>query len=595
LNPEEQRREFFDALFAFCNGGAINFRPVFRNKTDAISKFIPLNGDRIGKIESLCKKYDTPEFQGIYYGVATRNGGGKKDDIREVATLYADCDFKSVPKEILEAKLNEFPFLPSARIDTGGGFHPYWFLKEPATHDEYPQIEDALRRIGRYFGIPLHAVDASRVLRTPGTLNRKKEYDSPRSVNLVFCYPERRYNYKDILGILPEAPAPHIPVNSKDHSEDIERIMKCSFMRHCDKDRPSLPETHWYAMITQLAGRQGGRAKIHELSKGYPSYSPQETDAKILHALDGPGPHTCQYIRAQIWDCGKNCEVKSPAALTFKKSEIVTEDEIEVAKVNRQLVGFEDRIKTHFKGLDPGFDFLRKTIRAIVPTHVWSVGGYTSHGKSQFVIELLMRLLGSTKPKVTIFSAEMAAETYLLRMIASYTGIHTNELADNPALLERIGPEAYDFLRPHDLYLFDKINNLKKIRHICKRINSTWGLDVVVIDYLQNLRGTGSIYDRMSLLTPQLQQLAKELEITIIGLSQISNEALKDESGLIGLKGAGEIAAVSDLVIWLERDKEYDYLVHVQIRKNRHGPRGRTRLRWDKNFTRLEEVNGRTD
>ena len=69
----------------------------------------------------------------------------------------------------------------------------YWFLKEPATKDEIPRVEDALRRVARALDGDISAAEAARILRIPGTFNRKPEYGSPRPVELEYCNSNRKY------------------------------------------------------------------------------------------------------------------------------------------------------------------------------------------------------------------------------------------------------------------------------------------------------------------------------------------------------------------------------------------------------------------
>jgi len=84
--------------------------------------------------------------------------------------------------------------------------------------------------------------------------------------------------------------------------------------------------------------------------------------------------------------------------------------------------------------------------------------------------------------------------------------------------------------------------------------------------------------------------MAKDLDICVVAMSQVSNETAKGESKIIGYKGAGEIAAACDLGLWLERDKEDDERLTCFIRKNRHGMTGVQELRFTNQFTRIVEV-----
>lgn len=97
---------------------------------------------------------------------------------------------------------------------------------------------------------------------------------------------------------------------------------KCDFIRHCKKNSKTLSEPLWHGMITNLALFKGGTYRIHELSKGYKTYSEKETEEKISNFLkSGAGPMTCETLRDRGYPCeryGKTCYGKSPASLAFK-------------------------------------------------------------------------------------------------------------------------------------------------------------------------------------------------------------------------------------------------------------------------------------
>lgn len=97
---------------------------------------------------------------------------------------------------------------------------------------------------------------------------------------------------------------------------------KCDFIKHCKKNSKTLSEPLWHGMITNLALFKGGTYRIHELSKGYKTYSEKETEEKISNFLkSGACPITCETLRDRGYTClryGKTCYGKSPASLAFK-------------------------------------------------------------------------------------------------------------------------------------------------------------------------------------------------------------------------------------------------------------------------------------
>jgi hypothetical protein len=95
-------------------------------------------------------------------------------------------------------------------------------------------------------------------------------------------------------------------------------LNRCAFIRHCRDDAVTLTEPEWYAMVSNVGRCADGPEAVHRFSAPYPDYSPQETDAKILHALQDTGPHSCAYIQALGFTrCPPGgCGVKAPIGLS---------------------------------------------------------------------------------------------------------------------------------------------------------------------------------------------------------------------------------------------------------------------------------------
>lgn len=297
---------FFGQLFQRCEGGNINFRFL---GDKPINQFIPLpflfeNPDKLLPILERYKAFNS------YFAVGLRKGNnGTKEAITQIPALWVDLDGSPLQR------VQEGRWKPSALIETSPGkFHVYWKLREPADKTKIGQVEGLLKRLAAYFNGDLNATDASRILRIPGTLN----YKTTPPFNVTIRSMEgNEFNLSDFddLPELEQAPVSQSAPKTGDRSK---KILECSFLQHCDKDRATLPEPEWYAMISILARESGGRELIHSLSRGYAKYSAKETDDKILHALNA-GPPTCQRIKS-LWNCGRNCGVTTPLGLATKKN-----------------------------------------------------------------------------------------------------------------------------------------------------------------------------------------------------------------------------------------------------------------------------------
>jgi hypothetical protein len=100
----------FKALYQYCEGGSLEIRPL------------PKGGRYFTALDNIQLK---PFQQGknIFFGVATRNGGGKKENILQIPGLWLDADFKNISEEVYRAKLKDFPLQPSVQVASGGGEH----------------------------------------------------------------------------------------------------------------------------------------------------------------------------------------------------------------------------------------------------------------------------------------------------------------------------------------------------------------------------------------------------------------------------------------------------------------------------------------
>jgi hypothetical protein len=308
-------KTFFESLFAYSSGH-IEVRLLPSKKQE----FFP-----IGSLDQLLEFIDQNIDQNVYFGVSTRNGGGKKEHIVHIPACWVDVDFKTTPREEIDKKLAGFPLKPSVIIGSGGGYHVYWKFKEPYTLAESAQIETLNHDLAHFFGGDHNACDVSRILRVPGTFNYK--YEPKREVRVINL--DGAEYITDDFEFLPPYEKPvaltnqnSTPITAQNNGKAISTIMSCKFMQHCRDDASRLSEPEWYAMITQLARLQGGQDYIHELSRPYPGYSATETNEKILHAINDSGPITCQRIN-QLWDCDQSCPVRAPAALQFKQQIVI--------------------------------------------------------------------------------------------------------------------------------------------------------------------------------------------------------------------------------------------------------------------------------
>jgi len=221
---QPQAIDFFKRLFEFSEGN-IEIRALKDGK--AHPAFFHL--EDLAGIREHCQNYAKWD---LYFGVCTRNGGGTREHIVSIPALWSDIDYKMTPLDEFAELYAKFPFKASAIILSGGGCHPYWFLKEALTKADIPKVEEANRRIAQALKGDFSAVDAARILRVPRTLNYK--YIPPREVR-VSQLNDFAYELDDFLDILPEVEkGPHAKTgdrNPQGWQDELLKGVKASY-RH---------------------------------------------------------------------------------------------------------------------------------------------------------------------------------------------------------------------------------------------------------------------------------------------------------------------------------------------------------------------------
>jgi len=145
--------------------------------------------------------------ENCFVGTATRRTpeNGTAANCAELWTLYIDVDFAHVAEATARERLARFPIPPAAIVESGGGWHCYWALRDPfLLPDEADDAAAALRRLARHFDSDPAVAETARVLRVPGTTNAK--YTPPRPVELAAIDPDRRVNLSELLAWLPADP-----------------------------------------------------------------------------------------------------------------------------------------------------------------------------------------------------------------------------------------------------------------------------------------------------------------------------------------------------------------------------------------------------
>ena len=216
------------------------------------------------------------------------------------------------------------------------------------------------------------------------------------------------------------------------------------------------------------------------------------------------------------------------------------------------------------KGIPTGYPALDRATLGFQRGDLIILAARPSVGKSAFALNLAINACRNSDVSVAFFSLEMSIEQLMMRLF-SYEGaiqmskIQKGELSDQEMII--LG-RARQKLSSYHLY-FDESNssNIYDIRSKCRQLKQSGHLDLVIIDYLQLISGDGkgSRQEEVAAISRALKILAKELEVPVIALSQLSRnvETREDKRPVLSdLRESGSIEQDADIVMFLYRPEE---------------------------------------
>jgi replicative DNA helicase len=257
-------------------------------------------------------------------------------------------------------------------------------------------------------------------------------------------------------------------------------------------------------------------------------------------------------------------------------------------------------------GLPTGFvDFDRMT-GGLHKSDLLILAARPGVGKSSFAMSIAFNMAMQRQIAVGVFALEMGRDQLLQRLLATHTGIDSQKLrtgrisaAELSTLMDAMGQ-----LSAAPIYIDDTPGlTVNEVRAKTRRLQAEHGLDVLIIDYLQLMSGSGRRNDNrvqeVSEISRSLKSLARELNIPVIALSQLSR-AVEGRTNhvpvLADLRESGSIEQDADLVMFIYREDMYDKdtdkkgIAEIHIAKHRNGPLGTVSLFFDHRTTRFRDL-----
>lgn len=265
--------------------------------------------------------------------------------------------------------------------------------------------------------------------------------------------------------------------------------------------------------------------------------------------------------------------------------------------------------KGAISGIRSGFIDLDYKLSGLNKSDLILVAARPAMGKSAFAINIATNVAIQSKIPVVIFNLEMSKEQVANRILCSEALVDSNKIktgkmedADWENLACTLGP-----LSAAEIYIDDTPGiSIMEIRAKARKLKLEKNIGLLVIDYLQLIQGTGkkgaSREQEISEISRSLKILAKELDIPVIALSQLSRaaEQRQDHKPMLSdLRESGAIEQDADIVMFIYRDDYYNPdsekkgVAEIILAKHRGGSIGTVELRWLANYTKFANLDKR--
>ena len=262
--------------------------------------------------------------------------------------------------------------------------------------------------------------------------------------------------------------------------------------------------------------------------------------------------------------------------------------------------------KQHITGVPTGFADLDYKTAGLHGSDLVLIAARPAMGKSAFALNIAANAAIKAKVPVAIFSLEMSKEQMVNRILCSEAMVDSNKVRtgklheqDWGKLAAALGP-----LSESEIYIDDTPGiSVMEIRAKCRKLKLEKNIGLVVIDYLQLIQGTnkrvGSREQEISEISRSLKILAKEIDVPVIALSQLSRapEQRPDHRPMLSdLRESGAIEQDADIVMFLYRDDYYNEdsdkknIAEVILAKHRAGSTGTVELLWLGNYTKFVNI-----
>lgn len=362
----------------------------------------------------------------------------------------------------------------------------------------------------------------------------------------------------------------------------------------------------------------GGPAYITSLADGVPRSANVEHYARIVK--EKSTLRTLIHSANRILTSAYEAEQDADLILDDAEKRIF---EIAEDRIREGFVPLRDLVQSSFTtieklqqhkglvtGVPSGFIDLDEMTSGLQPSDLILVAARPSMGKTSFVLNIAQHVGIQTDMTVGFFSLEMSKEQLFMRLLTSEARIDAHRFRSGYLNEKDYGrlSHALGTLAEARVFIDDSASiGVLEMRAKARRLKAEHGLHLLIIDYIQLMQGRGRFESRqqeLSSISRSLKGLAKELQVPIVALSQLSRapETRSDHRPqLSDLRESGALEQDADLVMFIYRDEQYrdaegnpntesEGIAEIIVGKQRNGPTGVVKLAFIKEHTRFENL-----
>jgi replicative DNA helicase len=441
----------------------------------------------------------------------------------------------------------------------------------------------------RLLRTPPHDIDAERAL--IGALILKPEAMHDISVTV---YPESFYAdkhreiYRAILDTFMKGdPIDILSITTKLKSRDLlERTGGASYITELVETVPAAGNATYYATLVQnksiLRGLINAADDIAEMGYSDPENIEEAMDSaekKVYQVTNAPTTQRFTTIGSSLKEAWERFETLSASDDTHR-------------------------------GIPTGFGALDNLLAGLQKSDLIILAARPSMGKTTFALDIARNAALGSGASVGIFSLEMSDQQLVDRMLAAEAGVDSWKLRTGKLTTDQefeAVQAAMARLSEAPIHIDDQPgNNILKMRSAARRLKNEHGLDLLIVDYLQlmsptSTKASDSMVQQVTEISRSLKILARELDVPVIALSQLSR-AVEQRGGkprLSDLRDSGSIEQDADVVMFIHREdkinkeSERPNIAEIMIEKHRNGPVGMAELYFDDRHVRFLNLDTR--